>query len=143
MTIERRQFSERLAAALRNAGYEPRAATLHRLFNSRYAGRSVSYQTSLRWLSGQAIPEQDKLQVLALMLGITPQWLRYGSDANKNQRAPLPLDNDDEQILRLYLALPGDSKFLVARLIRKLSHPEQNALGTAPVNPTENIPPKG
>lgn len=142
MTIERRQFSERLATSLRNAGYEPRAAVLHRLFNSRYTGRSVSYQTALRWLSGQAIPEQDKLKVLATMLGIPPEWLRYGGDAGK-RHSVLPLDSSDEQVIRLYLSLPDDSKFLIAGLIRKLSHPEQDALATNSAVTPSGIPSKG
>ncbi|MEE7561217.1 transcriptional regulator, partial [Xanthomonas sp. Kuri4-2] len=79
MSDERQQFSRRLGDAMRAAGYEPRPAVLFRLFNTRYAGRSVSFQSASRWLGGRSIPEQDKLQVLAELFGIEPQRLRYGS----------------------------------------------------------------
>ena len=58
---EHEKFSQRLANAMRQAGYEARPSVLFRLFNAHYRGRSVSVQTTSRWLSGQAIPAQDKL----------------------------------------------------------------------------------
>ena len=51
---------------------------LFRLFNARYPGRSVSFQSTSRWLGGRSIPEQDKLQVLAELFGVEPHHLRFG-----------------------------------------------------------------
>ncbi len=34
--------------------------------------------TGRKWLLGEAIPTQEKLIVLAAMLGVQPDWLRYG-----------------------------------------------------------------
>ena len=48
MSDERYEFSQRLAAAMRTLGYEPRPAVLFRLFNAKYRGRSVSFQTASR-----------------------------------------------------------------------------------------------
>ena len=58
------------------AGYPDLPAVLEREFNSRYWGRSVTFHAVSRWLRGEAIPSQDKLQVLAEWLRIEPQVLR-------------------------------------------------------------------
>lgn len=63
------------------AGYPDRPAVLEREFNSRYWGRSVTFQAVPRWLRGEAIPSQDKLQVLAEWLRIEPQVLRFSAQA--------------------------------------------------------------
>jgi transcriptional regulator with XRE-family HTH domain len=77
-------FAERLRVAMVAAGLEARPAVLLNLFNTRYWGRSVSFQAVSRWLRGEAIPEQDKLLVLAEVLKIEPEVLRYGDGVRKN-----------------------------------------------------------
>ena len=72
------EFAERLQAAMRDAGLEPRPAVLLNLFNTHYWGRSVTFQAVSRWLRGESIPEQDKLITLAEILKIEPQVLRFG-----------------------------------------------------------------
>lgn len=72
------EFSERLCQAMQDAGLEPRPGVLLNIFNTRYWGRSVSFQAVSRWLRGQSIPEQDKLLVLAEVLKIEPEVLRFG-----------------------------------------------------------------
>jgi transcriptional regulator with XRE-family HTH domain len=67
---EKLEFANRLANAMLNAGYEARASVLEPQFNTRYWGKPVTYQAVTRWLKGEAIPSQDKLQVLA-------EWLKY------------------------------------------------------------------
>lgn len=64
---------------MRNAGLEPRPTVLLNLFNSRYWGRSVTFQAVSRWLRGEAVPTQDKLLVLSELLRVDPQVLRFGS----------------------------------------------------------------
>ena len=46
------EFAERLQAAMRAAGLEPRPAVLLNLFNTNYWGRSVTFQAVSRWLRG-------------------------------------------------------------------------------------------
>ncbi|MBB3102180.1 transcriptional regulator [Azomonas macrocytogenes] len=75
---EKTEFAERLRNAMLTAGYPDRPAVLEREFNSRYWGRSVTFQAASRWLRGQSIPSQDKLQVLAKWLDVEPQTLRFG-----------------------------------------------------------------
>ena len=72
------EFARRLQAAMVAAGLEPRPGVLLNLFNANYWGRSVTFQAVSRWLRGEAIPQEDKLQVLAGILKIEPEVLRFG-----------------------------------------------------------------
>jgi len=75
---EKAEFAQRLTDAMTRAGYALRPVVLEREFNTRYWGRSVTLQAVRRWLRGEAIPSQDKLQVLADWLKIEPEVLRFG-----------------------------------------------------------------
>lgn len=78
------EFAERLQAAMRAAGLEPRPAVLLNLFNTHYWGRSVTFQAVSRWLRGESIPEQDKLVVLAAALNVQPEVLRFGDEVRQS-----------------------------------------------------------
>lgn len=81
-TSEKSAFSERLKEQLTQRGWPTNSPTwLSREFNIRYSGTSVSVQTASNWLSGTAIPSQDKLQILAAWLGVSSHWLRFGEDS--------------------------------------------------------------
>ncbi|SDQ58897.1 hypothetical protein [Pseudoxanthomonas sp. CF125] len=126
MSDERQQFSQRLAEAMRTLGYEPRPAVLFRLFNAKYRGRSVSFQTTSRWLNGHSMPEQDKLQVLAALFGIEPQVLRFGKDSKhrvaETQAAwPSGTGARERQVIEAFLALPPKRRELVGELVKALS----------------------
>ena len=72
------EFAQRLQAAMVAAGMEPRPGVLLNHFNANYWGRSVTFQAVSRWLRGEAIPQEDKLQALAGLLKIEPEVLRFG-----------------------------------------------------------------
>ncbi|MDR6842882.1 helix-turn-helix domain-containing protein [Pseudoxanthomonas sacheonensis] len=126
MSDERYEFSQRLAAAMRTLGYEPRPAVLFRLFNAKYRGRSVSFQTTSRWLNGRSMPEQDKLQVLADVFGVPPHVLRFGG-AQKNKVAetqavwPAGAGVRERHVIEAFLALPPKRRELVGELVKALS----------------------
>lgn len=124
MNNERQDFSRRLADAMCAAGYEPRPAVLFRLFNASYSGRSVSFQTVSRWLGGRALPEQDKLQVLARLFGIEPHLLRFGKGSRIAESAlawPSPIGLHERETINAFLALPVQRRELVAQLVKALS----------------------
>ena len=126
MSDERQQFSQRLAEAMRTLGYEPRPAVLFRLFNAKYRGRSVSFQTTSRWLNGHSMPEQDKLQVLAALFGIEPQVLRFGKESRhrvaETQAAwPSGTGARERQVIEAFLALPPKRRELVGELVKALT----------------------
>ena len=76
---ERHAFSERLRAALDDAGWKPIGATaLAREFNLRNDGPPVTAHATRKWMQGEAVPVQDNLQALARWLDVPAQWLRFG-----------------------------------------------------------------
>ena len=79
--FERKDFSERLQLALRNADYSPESPTqLAREFNVRFTGNPVTVHAARKWLVGEAIPTQEKLRALANWLGVPAEWLRFGGE---------------------------------------------------------------
>lgn len=123
MSDERFEFSRRLGQAMSAAGYEPRPAILFRLFNARYTGRSVSFQSASRWLSGRSIPEQDKLQVLAELFGVAPQTLRFGEPARvaETRGEWNAVGARERAVIDTFLALPPRQRELVGELVKVLA----------------------
>lgn len=76
---EKAAFSQRLTRALKDAKIEAVSPTVFaREFNRRYSGKSVSTYAARKWLTGESIPTQDKLRLLAVWLGVSAEWLRFG-----------------------------------------------------------------
>lgn len=125
MNDERQAFSRRLADAMRKAGYEPRPNLLMKAFNSRYNGRSITEMSASRWLNGGAIPNQDKLQVLADVFGVEPQVLRFGRAgrvrvAELQAAWPAGAGARERQVISAFLALPPKRRELVGELVAAL-----------------------
>lgn len=90
--FERKDFSDRLQQALRNADYSPDSPTqLAREFNVRFSGNPVTVHAARKWLVGEAIPTQEKLRALASWLGVPAEWLRFGGD---DMSLPGPADEN-------------------------------------------------
>ena len=119
---EKTKFAERLAEAMRCAGYEARASVLEREFNTRYWGRAVSYQAVSRWLKGEAVPAQDKLEVLAEWLKIEPQALRFGEHlvqairSKKNQWDDA-IGYQEREVFEAFLSLPVPQRKVLREVI--------------------------
>ncbi|KXZ73386.1 transcriptional regulator [Acinetobacter venetianus] len=76
---EKEAFSQRLKQLLLARNWPTNSPTwLAKEFNIRFSGNSVSVQTANNWLLGNAIPSQDKLQILAAWLNVSTHWLRFG-----------------------------------------------------------------
>jgi hypothetical protein len=123
---EAKRFSERLKESMRNAGYDIRPVIVEREFNLRYWGRSVSFQAVRRWLNGEAIPTQDRLQVLADWLAVDPHWLRFGEhlasyrlqEDMTSYRANSKLAPEEREGVEAFLALTPDKRKLFGQLMR-------------------------
>jgi transcriptional regulator with XRE-family HTH domain len=76
---EKIEFTERLRAAMIQAGYVVSPSVLEHEFNLRWPGKSISNQAAWGWLNNRSIPTQDKLQVLAEWLKVEPDVLRFGN----------------------------------------------------------------
>lgn len=126
MSDERREFSQRLAAAMSAKGYSPKPGVLHKLFNSRYRGRSVAFSTVSKWLRGKTLPEQDKLQVLAELFEVPPHVLRFGGGSQVGEvRSAWPqgVSPQDQAAIQSFLALPAVRRRLVRELVEALAEP--------------------
>lgn len=116
------EFAQRLRDAMVAAGLEPRPGVLLNLFNTHYWGRSVSFQAVSRWLRGEAIPEQDKLLVLANVLKIEPEVLRFGdavrtSVQQHRQRWDEGIGYLERETFDAFLQLPAPQRKIIREVI--------------------------
>jgi len=122
---EKQGFSRRLGDSLRRASADAGApAVLAREFNLRYDGTPVTVQAVRKWLSGKALPSQDKIRALALWLEVSPQWLRYGEGEGGPSRAMrqegASYRADAAWLSRKYEALNDAHKKMIVELILAL-----------------------
>lgn len=123
MKDERAEFAVRLRAALKAAGIDASAAVLERRFNSRYAGAPVTAQAISGWLNGKAIPRQDKIRVLAAMVGMDPSELQYGGKPRVGEGRPAweAMTAPERAMVDAYLSLPTSQRKLVRELVAALT----------------------
>ncbi|NOT88473.1 MAG: transcriptional regulator [Lysobacter sp.] len=121
MKTEQDAFSERLRAALRQAGTSESPAELVKLL-ARFGGEPVSQQAIPGWLNGRAMPRQANLRALAKMLSIEPQQLQYGDDKRvRESRGEWRMNPHDQLAIETFLKLSASQRKLVRSLIEELS----------------------
>lgn len=116
------EFAQRLREAMVAAGLEPRPGVLLNLFNAHYWGRSVSFQAASRWLRGEAMPAQDKLLVLAEILRVEPEVLRFGQAVRhrvqeRRARWDEGVNYQEREVFDAFLGLPAPQRKLVREVI--------------------------
>lgn len=107
---ESQQFAERLRSALESAGIRASPTVVANAFNLRYHGRSITPHTARNWLLGKVMPTQDKLRVLAEMLQVSPDELRFGRAPGKTyvfemNTGPIEMGLADREMVDRYLSL--------------------------------------
>jgi len=132
------EFAQRLQAAMVAAGLEARPGVLLNQFNANYWGRSVSFQAVSRWLRGEAIPEQDKLLVLASILKVEPEVLRFGdavrtSVQQHRKRWDEGIGYLERETFDAFLKLPAPQRKLIREVI--LTFAKVHANGAIPNEP--------
>ncbi len=121
MKTEQDAFSERLRAALRQAGMSESPAELVRLL-ARFGGEPVSQQAISGWLNGRAMPRQANLRALAKMLSLEPQQLQFGDDKRvREHRSEWRMNPHDQLAIETFLKLPATQRKLVRSLIEELA----------------------
>jgi hypothetical protein len=86
---QRMLFSRRLISSLEILDVKASPTILQREYNIRSNQPPITSHAARKWLMGEAIPTQDRLQVLADWLNVSPSWLRFGEDdinGKKNTR---------------------------------------------------------
>lgn len=122
------KFSARLKESMLTAGYEFRPVVLEREFNQRYWGNPVSVQAVRRWINGEAIPAQDRLQVLAEWLNVDPHWLRFGeklsgSVQQQRKRWDTKMTPQEREIVEVFMSLTQEKRKIVSEIIYALAKP--------------------
>jgi len=117
------KFANRLRDAMVAAGYEAKPSVLEREFNLRYMGKPMTLHGVRRWLLGESIPKQDKVEVLAEWLRIPPQQLRYGLEIEKRIQQQAARWDDgigfqEREIFEAFLALPAPQRKVVREVIQ-------------------------
>jgi len=120
------KFAKRLRAAMKASGYEAKPSVLEREFNLRYMGRPMTLHGVRRWLLGESLPKQDKVEVLAEWLRIPPQQLRYGVEIEQRiQQQKTRWDEgigyQEREVFEAFLALPAPQKKIVREVILAFS----------------------
>ena len=122
LTDEKQSFSRRLRESVKRAhGAADGPAAIAREFNLRYEGTPVSVQAVRKWMTGAALPSQDKMRALALWLDVSPHWLRYGESEAPGART-LRQDigayrADPAWVAKQYEALNDGHKKMIAELV--------------------------
>ena len=121
------EFATRLEQALKAKAIRRSPTVLANLFNSEFDGRSVTPHTARNWLLGKSIPTQEKLVLLARMLGTSSEQLRYGRNSEKT----LMISNQDgtetelsisqQQFVKDYLQLSISKQKLLSDLVVELA----------------------
>lgn len=116
------EFAQRLRETMIAAGLEARPSVLLNLFNTHYWGRSVSFQAVSRWLRGEAIPAQEKLVVLAEILKVEPEVLRFGQGARLRveegrKRWEEGVSYEEREMFDAFLRLPVPQRKVVREII--------------------------
>lgn len=76
-----------------------------------------------RWLRGESLPEQDKLQVLAEWLQVEPHELRFGAEAaqrvqTSRNRWETALAGEEREVLQAYLELPIEQRKIIMAFVK-------------------------
>ena len=132
---ERKGFSKRLGHRLQHKAMPVSATVLAREFNLRWRGANITVNAVRRWLVGEAIPAKDKLGVLADLLDVSEDWLRWGAADTDTAADDVPvhkLENAAATYMRsqevksltqdIMLLSPKDREYLRALLDVMLRH---------------------
>ena len=117
---EPQAFAQRLTAALVAADIAVSPTTLQRKFNAVSGDAAVSVHAVRKWIMGESIPTQLRIQALARWLAVSPNWLRFGERTAKDtSQAPSAVEHvllqsfrrlsarEQEQLLALVQTMAG------------------------------------
>lgn len=132
-------FSERLRSALKRLPKQVlTAAALAHEFNLRWdKGEPVTPQATRKWLSGEARPSVDKIEILSGWLGVSSHWLQYGPAAPGKRASPAKrgqpgqLSEAETKLLARLRVLSEYQVRLIGELVDQLATEREASGGTA------------
>ena len=136
---EKKEFSERLRAAMKAQRLDVSGAVLEREFNLQWPGKPVRRQTAWKWLNGEAIPTQDKLQALAKWLKLDSHHLRFGGHVDMHLRAEQKRWDEgvgylERETFNAFLKLPAPQRKIIREVIMTFAkvHADSDVQSDAP-----------
>ena len=121
------EFATRLEQALKSKAVRNSPTVLANLFNDAFDGRPVTPHTARNWLLGKSLPTQDKLVLLAKLLGTSSEHLRYGRHSEKTlmisnyDGTETELTISQQQFVKDYLRLSISKQLLISELVCELA----------------------
>ena len=87
-------------------------------------GVKLERNTLSQYVSGKAVPRQDKLTVLGLGLNVSEAWL-MGYDVPMERRDELATDDEPtkEEFIQLFLSLSEERQQMILALMKEFSEP--------------------
>ena len=133
---EKQEFSQRLRTAMEAQRIAPSAAVLEREFNQRWSGNPIRRQAAWKWLNGEAIPTQDKLQELSRWLKVEPHQLRFGDQVLQHLRAEQKRWDEgagyvERETFDAFLRLPAPQRRLIREVIFTFAKVHKDSGGDA------------
>jgi hypothetical protein len=108
-------FSKRFALALEIAGVRLSPTIVQSEYNKRSGQPPITIHAARKWLIGEAIPTQDRIQILADWLNVTASWLRFGEDIHNTKTQDLT--SQEWQLINGFRQLDAKQKVSVVSLI--------------------------
>lgn len=119
--MERKDFSARLVAALKLRGYPPYATAVMRLYNNGSRRGNVTVNAVRKWLMGESIPTQEKIQTLSHILNIVPEWLRFGTGSMTTEEQPVSLNIEEMELVERYRRLHTPRRLALLNYLRRIA----------------------
>jgi hypothetical protein len=113
---EKYLFSQRFLLALSNAGLSSSVTKIYKLLKTKYPSLKISSHAIRKWTEGESIPTQDNLILLAKLLCVEPNWLRFGNNENEDLKVKSEID-----LLRYYRNLTEEQKIYTLEILKRLS----------------------
>ncbi len=121
---QRRLFAERLAVAAASAKVQLSPTRFAEGFNA-ISDDSISIHAARKWIVGESIPAQNRLQVIAEWLGVRASWLRFGEGELGTESAvesrKINFSADELKVIADLRQLPAEEKKIVRELIGVLA----------------------
>ena len=120
---QRLEFTRRLREGLLRSGRQASPVMLAREINLHLrASERVHASSCRKWLHGEAIPTQEKLQVLAQLLQVSPSWLRFGQVTDLREPSPAapPLTAEELALLDAWRQLGARQRRAVRVLMTQM-----------------------
>lgn len=108
-------FSKRFALALEIAGVRLSPTIVQSEYNKRSGQPPITSHAARKWLTGEAIPTQERIKILADWLNVTASWLRFGEEINNTKTQDLT--SQEWQLIHGFRQLDAKQKVSVVSLI--------------------------